>query len=168
MSSLCLHASHAMLRPFQWHAGIAPVSQQADLHLVGNIPRQICLSLLTLAGSYDRWSVFMHRLLWHRCDTCMSLERLKHCSVKGMYYRFHTLRKFCTCSLDPENILCCNFWLENTHSKNSFVIPQKFPIYRSCIKSSISILKIQLNQSNLGSPVIQPISAKNIYKSSPF
>ncbi|CAC9504953.1 hypothetical protein [uncultured Gammaproteobacteria bacterium] len=31
--------------------------------------------------------------------------------------------------------------MENTYSKNSSVIPQKFPIYRSCIKSSISILK---------------------------
>ena len=30
--------------------------------------------------------------------------------------------------------------MENTYSKNSSVIPQKFPIYRSCIKSSISIL----------------------------
>jgi hypothetical protein len=31
--------------------------------------------------------------------------------------------------------------MENTYSKNSSVIPQKFNIYRSCIKSSISILK---------------------------
>jgi hypothetical protein len=31
--------------------------------------------------------------------------------------------------------------MENTYSKNSSVIPQKFHIYRSCIKSSISILK---------------------------
>ena len=31
--------------------------------------------------------------------------------------------------------------MENTYSKNSSVIHQKFPIYRSCIKSFISILK---------------------------
>ena len=37
--------------------------------------------------------------------------------------------------------------MENTYSKNSSVIPQKFPFYRSCIKSSISILKYyQINQ----------------------
>jgi hypothetical protein len=29
----------------------------------------------------------------------------------------------------------------NTYSKNSSVIPQKFSIYRSCIKSSIEVLK---------------------------
>ena len=30
---------------------------------------------------------------------------------------------------------------ENTYSKNSSVILQKFSIYRSCIKSSIEVLK---------------------------
>ena len=30
---------------------------------------------------------------------------------------------------------------ENTYSKNSSVIPKKFTIYRSCIKSSIEVLK---------------------------
>ena len=31
--------------------------------------------------------------------------------------------------------------LENTYSKNNSVIPGKFNIYRSCIKSSIAVLK---------------------------
>jgi hypothetical protein len=31
--------------------------------------------------------------------------------------------------------------MENTYSKNSSVIPGKFNIYRSCIKSSIEVLK---------------------------
>jgi hypothetical protein len=30
---------------------------------------------------------------------------------------------------------------ESTYSKNSSVIPKKFTIYRSCIKSSIEVLK---------------------------
>jgi hypothetical protein len=31
--------------------------------------------------------------------------------------------------------------MENTYSKNSSIIPGKFNIYRSCIKSSIEVLK---------------------------
>jgi hypothetical protein len=34
--------------------------------------------------------------------------------------------------------------MENTYSKNSSVIPGKFNIYRSCIKSSIEVLKYNL------------------------
>ena len=33
---------------------------------------------------------------------------------------------------------------ENTYSKNSSVIPKKFSLYRSCIKSSIEVLKYNL------------------------
>ena len=41
--------------------------------------------------------------------------------------------------------------MENIYSKNRSVIPGKFNSYRSCIKSSIEVIKIQLNPSNLGS-----------------
>jgi hypothetical protein len=37
------------------------------------------------------------------------------------------------------------FATENTYSKNSLVIPKKFSIYRSCIKSSIVIEVLKYN-----------------------
>ena len=34
--------------------------------------------------------------------------------------------------------------MENTYSKNSYISPQKFPIYRSCIKFGLKIIFIYL------------------------
>jgi hypothetical protein len=67
------------------------------------------------------WSMLTHRLLWHRCDTCMSLDRSKFfvCSKYAnlwletvfLIFSLREFGKFCTCRLDPENILCGNFFI---------------------------------------------------------
>jgi hypothetical protein len=68
---------------------------------------------------------------------------------------------------------------ENTYSKNSLVIPKKFSIYRSCIKSSIGIevLKYNIklanfvfgqNITNVALVIADPLSKKNLGRGSPF